>query len=108
VNNCEGGGGGERKGRKNLDGGVIPSFAEDEEDDEDDGEDEEDGNNHNDNDSPHGEARAIRQVSTRASTLLVGTVSRVKFLEVAVTVLDGARVGVVVGIGHSIGRFVIV
>jgi len=95
---------GGRKKKKFLDRRVIPSFSEDEEDDEDDGEDEEDRNNHNDNDSPHGEARAIGHVQTRSRILNHVTVSRVEFLEVAVTVLDGARVGIVVGKIHSIWR----
>jgi len=100
--------GGDSEKKKNLDGGVIPSFAEDEEDDEDDSEDEEDGNNHNDDDGPHGEARAVGQISTRSLELLVVTVGRVELLEVAVAMHDGARVGIVVGIEHSVGGHVVV
>jgi len=96
------------KEKKNLDGRVVPSFAEDEEDDEDDGEDEEDGNNHNNNDSPNGEARAIGNVSTRTIRLSHVTARRGKFLEVAVTVLDGAGVGVIVGITHGLRGSVVI
>jgi len=99
---------GEGKKKKFLDGRVVPSFSEDEEDDEDDGEDEEDGNNNNDNDRPNREARAIRHVKTRAIRLHLVAGSRVEFLEITVTVLDGARVGIVVGISHCIRSIIVV
>jgi len=97
------GGGGE-----NLDGGVVPSFAEDEEDDEDDGKDEEDGDDNNDDDGPNGEARAVGQISARAQNLLGVAAGRVKLLQVAVAMHDGARVGIVVGIEHSDGAHVFI
>jgi len=77
--------------------------VEDEEDDEDDGKDEEDGDDNNDDDRPNGEARAVGQILARARNLLVVAVGRVVFLQVAVAVHDGARVGIVVGILHSVG-----
>jgi len=97
-----------KKKKKNLDGRVIPSFAEDEEDDEDDGKDEEDGDDNNDDDGPNGEARAVGQISARAQNLLGVAAGRVKLLQVAVAMHDGARVGIVVGIEHSDGAHVFI
>jgi len=96
--------GGDIRGKKkNLDGRVIPSFAEDEEDDEDDGKDEEDGDDNNDDDGPDGEARAVGQIRARALNLLGVAGGRVELLQVAVAMHDGAGVGIVVGICHSVG-----